>query len=100
MTPASNTALRLNRTICMHICQAQYCLLIQHAIEFRIILDVAIKEYPNIFPPEIAFGYKMKDARVSKKLNLKIRRIVIAGISYTIKTVFCDALYDWICKRC
>jgi hypothetical protein len=41
---------------------------------------VAIKEYPNIFPPEIAFGYKMKDARVSKKLNLKIRRIVIAGI--------------------
>lgn len=88
MTPASNTALRLNRTICMHICQAQYCLLIQHAIEFRIILDVAIKENPDIFPPEISFGYKMKDARVSKKLNLKIRRIVIAGISYTIRPSF------------
>ncbi len=88
MTPASNTALRLNRTICMHICQAQYRLLIQHAIEFRIILDVAIKENPDIFPPEISFGYKMKDTRVSKKLNLKIRRIVIAGISYTIRTSF------------
>ncbi|RAM00733.1 hypothetical protein DO021_17340 [Desulfobacter hydrogenophilus] len=85
MTPASNTAPRLNRTICMHVCQAQYYTIIQHAIQFWIILDMVIKEHPNIFPPEIACGYTMKEIRVSKKLKLKIRRIVIAGISYTIR---------------
>jgi hypothetical protein len=47
-----------------------------------------IKEHPELFPPEIAFGYKMKEIRVSKKLNLKIRRIVIAGVSYTIRPSF------------
>lgn len=88
MTPASNIAPRLNRTICMHVCQAQYCTIIEHAIQFRIILDMEIKEHPNIFPPEIACGYTMKEIRVSKKLKLKIRRIVIAGVSYTIRPSF------------
>ena len=88
MTPISNAAPRLNRTICMHVCQAKYYSSIQHAIQFRIILDMVIKEHPNIFPPEIACGYTMKEIRVSKKLKLKIRRIVIAGVSYTIRPSF------------
>jgi len=41
-----------------------------------------IKEHPDLFPPEIACGYKMKEVRVSKKMKLKIRRIVIADFSY------------------
>ncbi len=52
------------------------------------ILDMLIKEHPELFPPEIAFGYTMKEIRVSKKLKLRIRRIVIAGISYTIRPSF------------
>lgn len=46
------------------------------------------KEHPELFPPEIAFGYKMKEIRVSKKLKLKVRRIVIAGVCYTIMPSF------------
>ena len=88
MTPASNTPPRLNRTICLQVCQAQYYIIIQHAIQFRMILGMLIKEHPELFPPEIAFGYKMKEIRVSKKLKLKIRRIVIAGVSYTIRPSF------------
>jgi len=36
MTPALNTAPRMNRTICMYFCQAQYYIIIQYAIQFRI----------------------------------------------------------------
>lgn len=61
MISASNTAPRLNRTICMHVCQAQYYIIIQHAIQFRMILGMLIKEHPELFPPEIACGYTMKE---------------------------------------
>ena len=88
MISPSNTTPRLNRTICMHVCQAQYYIIIQYAIQFRIVLGMLIKEYPELFPSEIAFGYKMKEIRVSKKLKLKIRRIVIAGVCYTIRPSF------------
>ncbi|RWX47783.1 hypothetical protein H206_05639 [Candidatus Electrothrix aarhusensis] len=33
-------------------------------------------------------GYRMKDCYVSKKLNIKIRRIQIAGRSYTVRPSF------------
>lgn len=88
MSPISNTAPRLNRTICMHFCQAQYYIIIQNSFQFRVVVDTAIKEYPELFPVEISSGYKMKEIRFSKKLNLKIRRIVIAGVSYTIRPSF------------
>ena len=59
MTSASNTALRRNRTICMHICQAQYSIIIQNTVQFQIILHMVIKDDPDIFPPAIAFGHKI-----------------------------------------
>ncbi len=49
MTPASDTTPRMNRTICMHFCQAQYYILIQHSMQFRMIVDLAIKENPELF---------------------------------------------------
>ena len=88
MNTASNTAPRLNRTICMHFCQAQYYIIIQHPIQFRMIVDMAIKEYPELFPAKISSGYKMKDIRFSKKMKLKTRRIGIADVSYTIRPSF------------
>ena len=88
MNTASNTTLRRNRTICMHVCQAQYYMMIQNATQFRIVVDMAITEYPELFPAEITFGYQMKEIRFSKKLKLKIRRIVIAGVNYTIRPSF------------
>ena len=52
MNTASNTTLRRNRTICMHVCQAQYYMIIQNATQFRIVVDMAITEYPELFPAE------------------------------------------------
>jgi hypothetical protein len=72
----------------MNVCQAQYYIIIQQVAHFRVVLDVIIKKYPELFPVEITSGYKMKDIRFSKKLKLKIRRIVIAGVSYTIRPSF------------
>jgi len=88
MNTASNTVPRLNRTICMHVCQAQYYLIIQHSIQFRMVIDMAIEKHPELFPAEISSGYKMKEIRFSKKLTLKIRRIIIVGVSYTIRPSF------------
>ena len=88
MSSSSTTAPRLNRTICMNVCQAQYYIIIQQAVQFRMVLDVVIKTSPELFPDEITNGYKMKEIRFSKKLKLKIRRIVIAGVSYTIRPSF------------
>jgi len=88
MSSSSTTAPRLNRTICMNVCQAQYYIIIHPAAQFRMVLDMVIMKYPELFPVEITNGYKMKDIRFSKKLKLKIRRIVIAGVSYTIRPSF------------
>ncbi len=84
----ATTVPRQNRTICIYFCQALYDLTIECSIKFRQIIDRAIEKYPELFPPEITSGYKMKEVRFSKKLNLKIRRIVISGISYTIRPSF------------
>ncbi|MCI5136886.1 MAG: hypothetical protein D3922_00380 [Candidatus Electrothrix sp. AR1] len=55
---------------------------------YRRQLDDIIKKHPELFPPDIKNGYRIKDCYVSKKLNIKIRRIQIAGRSYTVRPSF------------
>ena len=88
MAPNSNTASRMNRIICMYFCQAEYERIVQKPQRFREEINKTRKKHPELFPPEINFGFKMKDIRVSKKMNLKIRRIIISGISYSIGPSF------------
>ena len=88
MSPASNTAPRMNRTICLSFCQAQYEDIIQSPQKFRQEIDKAIEKHPELFPLEITSGYKMKEIRLSKKLNLKTRRIITSGTSYSIRPSF------------
>ena len=88
MTPTSDTASRMNRTICMYFCQVEYELIIQKPKKFREAIDKARKKHPELFPPEINLGFKMKEIRLSKKLNLQIRRIIISGTSYSIRPSF------------
>jgi len=66
MTPTSDTALRMNRTICMCFCQVEYELIIQKPNKFREEIDKARKKHPEIFPSEISSGFKMKEIRLSK----------------------------------
>ncbi|MDM8523234.1 hypothetical protein QUF80_07675 [Desulfococcaceae bacterium HSG8] len=47
-----------------------------------------IAKYPELFPPETEYGWRTKDSHISKKQGIKIRRIEIGGISYTIRPSF------------
>jgi hypothetical protein len=77
------------RTICLYFDQEQYHTIVAHSKYFRQHLDQHFRDNPEIFPPNFQNGYKMKDIRVSKKLDLPIRRITLKqGDSYTIRPAF------------
>ncbi|MCP3923075.1 MAG: hypothetical protein GY714_10860 [Desulfobacterales bacterium] len=84
----SESTLRKNRTICLPFSQEDYNANIHEAEKFRKCIDEQINFFPELFPPDIINGYKMKDIYPSKKLLMPIRRIEIAGIFYTIRPSF------------
>ena len=77
-----------NRTICLPFSQDLYCANIENPSQFRMCIDERIQLFPELFPPEIANGYLMKDIYYSKKQSVLIRRIDIDGIPYTIRPSF------------
>ena len=81
-------ATRNNRTICLPFSQDIYRANIKNPSEFRMCIDERIQLFPELFPPEIANGYLMKDIYHSKKQSVLIRRIDIDGIPYTIRPSF------------
>lgn len=86
--PESKSTFRKNRIIVVPFDQDQYSKIIFAPYKFRESLDNFIKLYPEILPPEINLGYKMKDIYHSKKLSIPIRRIEIAEINYTVRPCF------------
>jgi len=84
----AKSAHRNNRTICLPFSQEVYNGNINNAFDFRICIDERIELFPELFPPEITKGYLMKDIYHSKKQSIAIRRIEIAGITYTIRPSF------------
>lgn len=76
------------RIICLPYSQSNYPAIASNAVLFRTILDNNIKQFPELFPKEIKQGYLMKDSRISKRLNLQIRRIKIGNLSYTVRPSF------------
>jgi len=79
---------RDNRTICLPFSQQVYNPNINNASDFRKCIDERIELFPELFPPEITAGYRMKDIYYSKKQSVAIRRIEIAGIPYSIRPSF------------
>lgn len=56
---------------------------------FRGFLDRQIEATPELFPPEIRRGYRMKDAYASRKTGWKLRRIDLRNDqSYSIRPSF------------
>lgn len=55
---------------------------------FREELDEFIHNYPELFPRRIENGYRLKEIRRQKKLNIPIRRIIIGSDSFTIRPSF------------
>jgi hypothetical protein len=76
---------RTNRTICLPFTKDVYNQIIHDSAKFRRCIDEQIQLYPELFPPEISNGYRMKEIKSSIKLQTVIRRIEIAEIPYTIR---------------
>jgi len=56
----------------IHILKVEY---------FRSVLDKAICDHPELFPPDISLKYEMKDIRISRKLKIYVRRISVMDIT-------------------
>jgi len=82
------SAHRHNRTICLPFSQEDYNANATDPDNFRKCIDERIELFPELFPPEITKGYRMKDIYPSKKQGIPIRRIEILGTPYTIRPSF------------
>ena len=84
----SASATRNNRTICLPFSQEDYETNVKNPADFRSCIDERIALFPELFPHEVSRGYQMKDIYQSKKLSIRLRRIEVAGISYSIRPSF------------
>src|SRR3954453_13930215 len=63
------------KTICIPCSQEQYERIVGDPALFRDFLDRQIVATPELFPPEIGRGYRMKDIYPSRKTGWRLRRI-------------------------
>ncbi len=62
-------------TICLPIGHDTYAALVGSPAAFRQWLDQAFRDTPELFPAAFAAGYTLKDARSSKRLGVRVRRV-------------------------
>src|ERR1044071_29656 len=77
-------------TICLPLSKELYERVIDSPAEFRRTLDQLSQEMPELFPQAFANGYTLKDARVSAKRGLRLRRVrcKATGQSFTVRPSF------------
>ena len=66
--------LRGHKTICLPCSREQYEQFVEDPQEFRQSLDQQIEVHPELFPPEIRRGYRMKGSATSRKTGWRLRR--------------------------
>jgi hypothetical protein len=77
------------KTICIPCSQEQYERIVEDPVRFREFLDRQVEATPELFPPEIRQGYRMKDIYTSRKTGWKIRRIDLRNDeSYSVRPSF------------
>jgi hypothetical protein len=77
------------KTICLPCSQEQYEQCVEDPQQFRQFLDQQIEAHPELFPPEIRRGYRMKDLYTSRKTGWRLRRIDLRnGQSYLVRPSF------------
>ena len=77
------------KSICIPCSQSQYERIVNDPVLFREFLDRLIEASPELFPPEIHRGYRMKDAYTSRKTGWKLRRIDLRDEqSYSVRPSF------------
>ena len=90
MAAGSKTLPRGCSTICLPISKEDYLKVIGDPQQFRGWLDGAFRDNPELFPSSFTKGYSLKDHRVCKKLNLRLRRVKCkaSGAAFTIRPSF------------
>ncbi len=68
-------SVRGQKTICSPCPPQQYEQVVGDPEQFRQLLDRQAEATPELFPPEIRRGYRMKDVYTSRKTGCKLRRI-------------------------
>ena len=85
----STTCVGGQKTICIPCSQEQYEPIVDNPEQFRRLLDQQIQATPELFPPEIRRGYRMKDIYPSRKTPWKLRRIELRhGACYLVRPSF------------
>jgi hypothetical protein len=67
MAQRPTRASRGQRTICLPITEAAYARIIDDPQQFRRALEAAYRCTPELFPDDFAWGYQLKDDRMSAK---------------------------------
>jgi len=80
---------RGHRTICLPVSEDAYTQAVPDPAAFRSLLDEHFRTTPELFPPNFARGYELKDGRMSVKQRLPIRRILLKdGTAYSVRPSF------------
>ena len=80
---------RGHRTICIPCSEQEYERVVDEAEAFRSLLDRQIEATPDLFPPEIRRGYRMKDVYRSRKTGCELRRIELRNLQcYLVRPSF------------
>src|SRR3954452_15646825 len=80
---------RGHRTICIPCSEQEYERVVDDPEAFRTLLDRQIEATPELFPPEIRRGYRMKDTYTSRKTGWTLRRIELRNLEcYLVRPSF------------
>ena len=80
---------RGHRTICLPVSEDAYTQAVNDPAAFRNLLDEHFRTTPELFPPNFAQGYELKDDRMSVKQRLPIRRILLKDrTAYSVRPSF------------
>lgn len=77
-------------TICLPFDKVLYARLVDDPAAFRQALDRFFCDMPELFPKAFAKGYRLKDARTSARLGIRLRRIrcKATGESFSVRPSF------------
>ena len=80
---------RGHKTICIPCSQQEYERVVDDPETFRKFLDQQIEATPELFPPGIDRGYRMKDVYTSRKTGCKLRRVELRDLDcYLVRPSF------------
>jgi hypothetical protein len=80
---------RGQKTICIPCSPQEYERVVDDPEAFRSLLDRHIRATPELFPPGIKPGYRMKDVYTSRKTGYKLRRIELRDLAcYLVRPSF------------